>query len=433
MPWLRVLFRFWLWSCLVLGAIAQDEEPAAPEASPSPPAPSAPSRPADRDLDFQGPSGGSVRLGSGDGWGLGTAVGDPSALFGPDRTETVLSGTIRSSTINLTGNYLWRVAPNQRFLVELNLDPTFLGTDLSYSWQPEGWEGFWTSNLFLSSARFAPFDQADPQVILPNGYQNPFLQQAGWGLEYAQEMTSELDLAVGFNYQNYAYADSLLGGVRFPRDGTGTPLALLPFAQGDLFTFNVHGAYDALDDRNLPTRGTKIRFGLEQGLGLGATSASYTRLAANLSHLVRAPGWNDGPHALVFNVQAGTILGDGAPQLRGFHLGGPTSVRGFQPGEMASGTSFLQGSMEYRHHLTTWRVMEQEIDLRATAFLDYATTLGTVTRLRGMPESLWDKPTDATGYGVGLQFGTGFGLFRLESAWNSRGGQATTISIGERF
>lgn len=401
-------------------------------------APEEEAQPAETEEDEDGPdfrqrSSGSVRLGGDEGFGLGSAVGDPSALYGPDRTETVLNGTTRSSTVNLTGHYLYRPVENQQLLLEVNLDPTFLGSDLSYSWQPEGWDGVWTGNFFISTAHFSPFEESVPQVALPNGESDPYLQQAGVGIEYAQQLTDHLALAVALNYQNFAFSDSLLGGTRFARDLTGTPLALGGRATGELYNLTLHGFYDTLDDRQLPTEGSRVRLGLEQGIGLGPTSTPYTRLTTNLSHLFRAPGFNDGPHSLVLNLQGGTLVGDDAPQLRGFHLGGPFSVRGYQQGEMASGTAFLQGSLEYRHHLTRFSIKDNEVELRAAAFVDYGTVLGTERRLDGMPEFLWNKPAKGAGYGVGLHFGTDFGLFRLETAWSDRGDQTTYLSVGERF
>ena len=237
---------------------------------------------------------------------------------------------------------------------------------------------------------------------------------------------------MAMNYQNFAYSDELLGGDRYPRDFTGTPLALGLRATGDLYGVQVKGIYSTLDDRNLPTEGTKIRFGVEQTVALGNSSTGYTRLSANLAHLFRVPGFDNGKHSLLVDVQGGTLLGN-EPQLVGFHLGGPFSVRGYNPGEMASGQSFLQGTLEYRHHLTDFKVFEQDIELRGSAFVDYGTVLGTEKRLKGIPEYLWDKPNTGTGYGVGLQLATSYGLFRIETAWNDRGSNTSYLTVGERF
>ena len=385
-----------------------------------------------KDDDFMDPRGGAMSLGDGEGFGLGTAIGDPSALNGPDRDEVVLDGSIRASAFSITGYYVAKPAENQRFIFQTNFDPTFLGTDISYAWKPEGWEGVLTANMFLSSAHFASFHDQTPVVRLPN-LEQPYLQQGGFGIEYAQEMTEDLDIAVALNYQNFAFSDSLLGGSRFARDFTGTPLTLGENGTGDLYTLAFEGVYNAFDEPAVPTQGTKIRFGFEQAFGMGLSSTAYSRFGANLTQIVPMPGFNSGKHSLVLNVQAGTVLGDDVPQIRGFHLGGPFSVRGYELGEMASGTSFAQGSLEYRHHLTKFAVAGFDIDMRASAFVDYGSVLGTQRRLRGMPEYLYERPESGTGYGVGLNFATDFGLLKLETAWTNDGRQSTYFTIGERF
>lgn len=388
--------------------------------------------PAKSSDEFLEPRESSISLGKEEGFGIGNAIGDPTALNGPDRYETVLDGSVRDSTFSVSGHYIYRPAENQRFLFQADVDPTFLGADLSYSWKPTGWKGALTANMFMSSAHFSPFTDQAPIVRLPN-LEEPYLQQGGFGLEYAQPLSENFDLAVALNYQNFAFSDSLLGGNRFARDFTGTPLALGGNGTGDLYTLALAGVYETFDQPEDPHQGSKIRFGLEQAFDLGNASAAYNRLAANLTQIVPMPGFNQGPHSLVLNLQAGTILGGGVPQLRGFHLGGPFSVRGYELGEMASGTSFAQGSLEYRHHLTSFRIADHDIALRANAFVDYGTVFETQTKLRGMPEYLYDKPAHGTGYGFGLNFATDFGLLRLETAWTGDGNQSTYFTIGERF
>jgi outer membrane protein insertion porin family len=385
----------------------------------------------DEKTEFLGPSGGAFRLGPEEGFGLGTAVPDPTALFGPDRTEVVLNGTTRSSTINVSGYYLAKPSENHQVLFEANVDPTFLGGDLSYSWRPRGGDGLLTVNGFLSTARFAPFLEVDPSVELPN-FTEPYLQQGGVGLEYTRTLNKRTDLALAINYQNYAFSDELFGGNAYPIDLTGTPLAFGGRSHGDLYTLNFHGVYSSLDDRNLPTSGTKVRLGLEQAFGLGGTSTAYNRLSANVAQFIRVPGFNDREHRLLLNLQAGSIAGT-SPQIRSFNLGGPFSVRGYAPGEMASGKAFAQASVEYRHSLTSFKVKESEMELRLAGFFDYASVLGTQYQVRGFPDYLYQKPADGYGYGLGLHLGTKAGLFRLEAAWNDRGSQATYLSVGERF
>lgn len=381
--------------------------------------------------DFLDPAAGSLSLGGEEGFGIGTAIGDPTALYGPDRTEPVLNGTVRSSTVNVSSFYSIKPAENQRLLFEVNFDPAFVGGDVSYSIQPEGWNGLFTVNGWMSSARFAPFEEAFDKVFLPN-YENPYLQQGGLGVEYMTHITENFDLAAALNYQNYAFSDSLFGGDRFPVDITNQLLTLNRRNPGEVYSMNLHGIYSTMDDRRLPTEGFKVRFAAEQGLALGNNSSSYTRLATNLTGMFVTNDNEDYKNNLLLNLQAGTIMGT-APSVRSFHMGGAFSVRGYNPGEMASGTSFVQATAEYRHHLTDFSVLGTDVELRGAAFVDYGSVLGTMRNVRGIPEYLYEKPTDGTGYGVGLHFATDYGLFRLETAWNNRGENNFFLAVGERF
>ena len=78
--------------------------------------------------------------------------------------------------------------------------------------------------------------------------------------------------------------------------------------------------------------------------------------------------FSDGPQALAFNVQAGTIIGD-LPPYEAFVLGGTNFVRGFPDGEVGSGRSFVQATAEYRFPIFSV--------VGGALFFDYGTTLGT--------------------------------------------------------
>lgn len=422
-----------LWSLLSFPSLAQETPPdntTPPAGTEAAPATSEPQE-SDSKGDFLDPSAGALNLGGEEGFGIGTAIGDPTALFGPDRTEPVLNGTTRSSTINVSTFYSIKPADNQRLLFEANFDPAFVGIDASYSVKPQGWNGMLTVNGFLSSARFAPFEEGFANVLLPNG-DDPFLQQGGGGIEYMTKVSDKFDLAAALNYQNYAFSDSLVGGDRYAVDLTNQLLTLNRRSPGEVYSMNLHGIYSTMDDRRQPTEGFKARFAAEQGVALGNNSSSYTRLVTNLTGMIVTNNSEEYKNNILLNLQAGTILGT-VPSVRSFHLGGPFSVRGYNPGEMASGTSFVQATAEYRHHLTDFHVFDSDVELRAAAFVDYGSVLGTVRRVRGIPEYLFDKPTDGTGYGVGLHFATDYGLFKLESAWNNRGENNVYLSVGERF
>ena len=108
-------------------------------------------------------------------------------------------------------------------------------------------------------------------------------------------------------------------------------------------------------------------------------------------------------------------------------------MRGYDPGELASGTSFAQISGEYRHELTKFTVFDTDLIARAALFYDYATNFDTHTRLKGFPPQLDGKRSEGYGYGVGLQLASKFGLFRFDTAWNGQGRNGFYLTVGERF
>lgn len=388
--------------------------------------------PAPEQSDFLRPSGGQLGIGGDEGFGLGTAVGDPTALYGPTRTPVVLFGTDRESLMDLQGYYIHKFGERKRLLVEGHIDPAFTGVDLSYSFSPQDWEGALTVNSWVSSGRFAPFGVDGFEVFLPPG-DDPWLQMFGAGVEYVQPFTDELDVAFGVNYSQYAFSDELLVGDRYRFDNNFAPINVRGIADTEHFTaLRVNGLFSTLNDRDLPTQGTKIRFGAEQAIAIGSSSTSFHRLSANVAHLFSMPGFNDGDHSLLLNLQMGTILGS-PPPTRAFHLGGASSVRGYDPGELASGKSFLQGTAEYRHHLKSFNVFDTDVDARLEVFCDYGTSLGTASSLPGMPPQLALKPDNGFGYGTGLLFASKYGLFRVETAWNDQGRNGFYLSVGERF
>lgn len=415
--------RYWLWILIIfatsLPLLAEPE----PEPEPEPPKES---------TDFMRPSGGQLGIGGEEGFGLGTAVGDPTALYGPTRTPIVLFGTDRESLIDLTGYYIHKFNNEQRLLVEGHVDPNFLGVDLSYTISPEAWEGALTFNAWVGSGSFAPFETPGYEVFLPFS-EDPFVQMTGGGVEYVQPFTDELDVAFGLNYSQYAFSSDILTGDRYRTDINGFPLTVSnTAATEDFLALRVNGLFSTLNDRNLPTEGTKIRFGLEQAVDIGSSSTSFNRLSTNIAHLFKMPGFNDGDHSLLLNLQAGTILGN-PPSIRAFHLGGAQSVRGYDPGDLASGKSFLQTTVEYRHHLHTFHFFDTDFNARLALFHDYGTTFGTANQLNGMPPFLFGKPEHGYGYGAGLHLASEYGLFRLESAWNGDGRNTVYFTVGERF
>jgi len=150
------------------------------------------------------------------------------------------------------------------------------------------------------------------------------------------------------------------------------------------------------------------------------------RLRGSYSHYIPVSwiNFNDGPQALAFNVQVGTIVGD-LPPYEAFSLGGTNSIRGFDEGEVGSGRSYAQFTAEYRFPLFSF--------LGAALFLDAGSDLGSGNAVPGAPGPSRDKPGSGFGYGAGLRVQTPLGPLRIDYGFNDQGEGRIHFGIGERF
>ncbi len=372
-------------------------------------------------------SSGRVRLGGEDGFGVGTATSDPTALEGPSRIETVLFNSRRYTYADITVHSLNALAPGQNLLMEVQGDLGSLGADFSYSFHEN-----LTLNLFTSSVRSPAFQQGVARVFLANGGE-PYVRTLGGGLEYSGLLSDELSFAAALNYQSLNLGDDLFGPVVVPPvDQLGNRLTFSPGGRDELLTLSFVGQLNLLDRLSNPTSGTRLRFQLEQAAPVGDSQIGSTTLAANLAQLIPAPGPGQRPSYFLLNLQGGAIAGDVAP-YRAFNLGGPNSVRGYQLGGLSTGSSFLQATLEYRGSLTTFEVFGHELDVKGVLFFDYASDLGTAGQVLGAPGVARQKPGQGLGYGAGLYFFSDVGLIRLESGWNEHGQNQLFITLGDRF
>lgn len=421
-----VIWAFSLLLLLVVVAVAQETEsqPDPTESETESPEEFKPAR-------FLFPSGGQLTVG-GSGFGVGSQLADPSALKGTHRTPIVLAGSERNSTLNLTGYYAKWFGERQRFLTEVNVDPYFLGADIGYSIQPKGWDGVLSANFTMSSGLAAPFQGGHRQIDIRPGTEDAWLYQLSGGLEYVRSFTDELDLATAVSYQRVQIADDQFGGRITPYDTLGGQLTGSPSGTDHFLYLSTHGIYSTLDDRNLPTKGTKIRFGLEQAAALANGNSPFTRFSANIAQLIDVPGPGDGDSSLLLNVQGGTMAGT-VPAWAGFNLGGVNSVRGYFSGELATAKSFLQATAEYRAHLTTFEAFGMTHHLRGVVFADWATDFDSSSQVLGQPGLRRRKNGHGAGYGLGLHLAGDAGLFRLETGWNDRGRNSVWLTVGDRF
>jgi outer membrane protein insertion porin family len=106
-------------------------------------------------------------------------------------------------------------------------------------------------------------------------------------------------------------------------------------------------------------------------------------------------------------------------------LGGTSSVRGYEDGDVGSGRSYVQATVEYRFPLIS--IVGGEI------FADYGSDLGTGNAVPGNPAGTRGKPGSGFGYGAGVRINSPIGPIRVDYALNSRSESRIQFGIGERF
>jgi outer membrane protein insertion porin family len=382
-----------------------------------------------------GPTGGQLRIGDEEGFGFGSMAPDPTALYGPNRISPVLPDNGTISTLSLSSYYANNPAPNQRLLFEVEGDSSQLGLDLSYSIIPQDWPGRLSANFFVANGRHQSYEGGSTMVGLsdPRG-SLPWLHQVGGGLEYSQLLTPDFRLAGAVNYRETSVHDSPFGSQVRPFDEAGRPMTLSSTGIDQMLSFRMVGLFSNLDDIQYPTEGTKLRFGIEQTVPFGQTQMNSTRLAASWTQFVPARpfAFDEGPSSLIFNLQAGTMLGD-RPAYDAFNLGGANSVRGWNQGSLATGQSFFQATAEYRFPIGKPRLFGRDMQLRGALFADYGTDFGTANSVLGSPGLTRGKVGHGTGIGGGLHLLSPIGLVRLESAISDQGIVQFYLTVGDRY
>ncbi len=282
----------------------------------------------------------------------------------------------------------------------------------------------------------------NPPSVARNGQQqiygdtgnNPRVNRLGAGISFSRPLTKNPDkipsawtASAGVQYQRVSIRDSNFNVVKY--DIYGNNLSFSGTGQDDLFLVQLGLSRDLRNDPLTPTKGSVFRVGLDQSIPIGAGSITLTRLRASYSYFVpvKLTNFTKGPQALAFNIQGGTVLGD-LPPYEAFALGGSTSVRGYDEGNVGSGRSFLQASAEYRFPLLKFLG-----GIGGVLFVDYGTLLGTQGDVPGQPGLVRGSPGDGLGYGVGLRIKTPIGPVRLDYGWTIDGGNRFQFGFGERF
>jgi outer membrane protein insertion porin family len=364
-----------------------------------------------------------------------------------------LFGTASYTQNNLGGN-------NQKLNTQVQVGTREFLFDASFTdpWiATDPYHTSYTVNLFNRLTRPLVFDGGSPDINLGDtGNVGPFanplvtkngqtqiygdtgitprVNRLGGGVTFSRPFTKDPDkiatawtASAGIQYQRVSIRDENFNIAKV--DILGNNLSFSGKGSDDLFLVQLGISRDLRNDPAAPTKGSVLRVGLDQALPIGLGGINFTRLRASYSYFVpvKLINFTKGPQALAFNVQGGTVIGD-LPPYEAFTLGGGSSVRGYDEGEVGSGRSFLQASAEYRFPLLKFLG-----GIGGVLFVDYGTNLGTQGDVPGQPGLVRGKPGDGLGYGVGLRVKTPIGPVRLDYGWTIDGGSRFQFGFGERF
>ncbi|WP_299412486.1 BamA/TamA family outer membrane protein [Acaryochloris sp. IP29b_bin.148] len=349
----------------------------------------------------------------------GAGFSSRSGFFGTGSfTQSNLGGNNQNLSIQAQ-------AGTREFLFDAGFSDPWIAGDPNHS--------SYSINIFNRLTLPLVFDEGPIEVDLPNG-DTPRVNRLGISGVFNRPFTTDLDNlrqawtgSVGFRYQRISIRDADLS--ISPVDELGNALSFSGSGQDDLLTVQLGLGRDLRDDPADPTKGYALRFGVEQSAPIGSGSILMTRLRGSFSYFVplKLTNFTEGPQALAFNVQAGTILGD-LPPYEAFSLGGSSSVRGYGEGDLGSGRSFMQATAEYRFPLINFLG-----GVGAVLFFDVGSNLGTQSSVPGNPGIVRGKPGVGFGYGIGLRVKTPIGPVRLDYGINDDGDNQFHFGFGQRF
>ncbi|MCT7991409.1 BamA/TamA family outer membrane protein [Laspinema olomoucense] len=281
--------------------------------------------------------------------------------------------------------------------------------------------------LFNTRSPEPQFLEGDREVNLIHDHQ-AWVDRLGGSFSFYQPVTpTGVVLSAGASYQRVAIRNSAFTSRLYASDRLGNPLTLSEQGLDTLVTLNLGLLQDRRNSNEWPTQGYRFQLATEQSIPVGSADLLFNRLSASFTQFV--PFQNQ---TFVFNLQGGTILGD-VPPYQAFNLGGSDSVRGYQDGEIGTGQSYIQGTVEYRFPLIEDLNLPYSSALGGTVFADFASDLGSADSVFGEPGEVRNKPGKGFGLGLGVRLLTDFGPVRLEFAVSDQQDLSAIFKIGERF
>ncbi|HHP7229427.1 MAG TPA: BamA/TamA family outer membrane protein [Xenococcaceae cyanobacterium] len=340
-----------------------------------------------------------------------------------------LFGTVSYQQQNLGGNNQTLGAEFQLGERELLFDVSF--TDPWIAGDPN--RTSYTVNAFRRRSISLVFDGDDEDIRTDDGNDSPRVVRTGGGINFTRPLIDnpftreEWQLSAGFQYQRVAIKneDGDIAEISREEDGAEN-LAFSDDGTDDLFILRFGATRDRRNNRLQPTSGSILRLGLDQTIPIGSGNIFLNRVRGSYSYYLPVSLINitEGPQALAFNVQAGTVVGD-LPPYEAFVLGGSNSVRGYPEGEVGSGRSYVQATAEYRFPI--FRIVGGAV------FFDYGSVIGTDSDVPGEPSIRRDLPGSGYGYGLGVRVQSPLGPIRVDYAINDDGDSRIHFGIGERF
>jgi outer membrane protein insertion porin family len=338
-----------------------------------------------------------------------------------------LFGSISYNQLNVGGNAQkigGEIQVGTRdLLFDLNFTDPWIATDPNRT--------SYTVNAFQRRSTSLVFDGGRNPLFIPGTTDIPRILRQGGGITFSRPLSGDpfADLgwraSLGVQYQRVKVTD-VNGSAVIARDSGGNDLSFSKTGEDDLLMVQLGLTNDLRNSFTNPTQGTLLKLGVDQSIPIGLGNITMTRARASFTNYtpVSLINLNPGAQALVFNVQGGTILGD-LPPYEAFSLGGTSSVRGFEDGDVGSGRSYVQASLEYRFPVISI--------VGLGVFADYGSDLGTGITVPGNPAGARNKPGSGFGYGAGLRIDSPIGPVRIDYAINNRSENRIQFGIGERF